>query len=118
MCDSLLYTHSSDLSHFPRTIVLAITCVYSRAGITIRIVIHDSNFLLFRHRISMELSNPIVWLTPDGKIPTDGSTLCWLVFIADPLKISCEAAIVLVMFTGFSVFAMILVVLFIFYKRK
>ena len=66
----------------------------------------------------MDPKNPIVWLTPGGAVPVDGSTFCWLVFIADPLDISCEAAIVLVMFSGFGIFAVAIFILFVFYKRR
>ncbi|XP_076336163.1 uncharacterized protein LOC143239183 [Tachypleus tridentatus] len=63
----------------------------------------------------------IVWLTPDGKKPTDGGesvTVCPLESFRQALGVSCELTIVIANLMGFTLFVLIMFTGFLFFKHK
>lgn len=68
----------------------------------------------------MNLST-IVWLTADGRIPTDGKELpprCLLEGLAILLDITCDLAFVAVNIIGFGLLGIVLIIAFLVVKRR
>lgn len=71
---------------------------------------------------SLEINkSAIIWLTYDGKQPLDGiedPELCSVEQFRSMLDVSCELALVIMNISGFSIFALVLSIVFILLKRR
>ena len=70
-------------------------------------------------RLDLNLS-AIVWLTPDGKTPSDGAEApdCFLSGLANGLGVSCEAALIVANVIGIACLLTVATVAFLVYKRR
>lgn len=63
----------------------------------------------------------IIWMTPDGRVPDDGREVpgqCALESFANLLGVNCEIAIIIANIIGFGLFAVIMLLCVIFFKRR
>ncbi|XP_046995878.1 uncharacterized protein LOC124607652 [Schistocerca americana] len=63
----------------------------------------------------------VVWLSSDGKLPSDGTeppSVCYVQGLADGLGVTCEIAVVVANVIGFSILGILLIIAFIFVKRR
>jgi hypothetical protein len=80
------------------------------------------NFDLFIHFFRLELHNDrFIWLTEDGAIPDDGSSIinaCLIAPFANLLNLECEYAIVVANIIGFGAILLIVIIFGLIYKNR